>query len=465
MRRVLYNSRDTRKQAEKGDNLKEKFLRFPLFFAVITMTAVLGLTGCETKKKKSVATEAPAASVTVISGADFKGVVRSIDKASGKISIYETIFGTTEEYAYSGATEILSKNNRDMSMDEVEIGEVYDIYTTDNGKKLEKMQKSSDIIEQENKKISVDTENKRITVDNVHYAYTDDVIVYSDGKYITPMEITGNDRVTFRGVRGQVYSLVVTRGHGYIKPTNYEELAGGTLIIDGESILDISDNMLLTVPEGTQKLTMANRTYTATATAEVERGQVVTLDMSRYIENRKDIARVEFKIEPAGAELYIDGVETTYKKAVLLRYGTHTVQVVLEGYTDYIGTLTVREPNPTVSISLSKETAEISSDEDSSTKSSDSSEAPSSTSSSSGTSDAEYDTEHQITVSTPKGAAVYINGTYKGEAPCSFTKMLGDVTITLSKDGYETKSYEIKISDDSQDITWSFPDLEKDGDG
>ena len=45
--------------------------------------------------------------------------------------------------------------------------------------------------------------------------------------------------------------------------------------------------------------------------------------------------------------------------------------------------------------------------------------------------------------------------------PCSFTKVIGNVTLSLTKDGYETKTYAVEISDDSKDISWSFPDLTK----
>ena len=81
------------------------------------------------------------------------------------------------------------------------------------------------------------------------------------------------------------------------------------------------------------------------------------------------------------------------------------------------------------------------------------------------TSTTSYDKEHKITVSAPSGAAVYVDGTYKGVVPCDFTKMLGNVTLTLTKEGYETKSYSVQISDDSQNVTWSFPDLTKKGNG
>ncbi|MFR1028589.1 MAG: PEGA domain-containing protein [Clostridium sp.] len=70
-----------------------------------------------------------------------------------------------------------------------------------------------------------------------------------------------------------------------------------------------------------------------------------------------------------------------------------------------------------------------------------------------------YDNDHGY--GAPVGAAVYVNGTYKGEVPCSFTKVIGNVTLSLTKDCYETKTYAVEISDDSKDISWSFPDLTK----
>jgi hypothetical protein len=77
----------------------------------------------------------------------------------------------------------------------------------------------------------------------------------------------------------------------------------------------------------------------------------------------------------------------------------------------------------------------------------------------------EYDTEHTITVSAPEGAAIYVDGTYKGVIPCSFTKMLGSVTLTLTKEGCTTKSYSVELPDDSKDISWSFPDLTAESEG
>lgn len=422
--------------------------------------------------KKPMVTEKPNSQVTYIEGPDFVGVVKTVNKESSNITLYNTSFEGTADYSYSGATEIFTKNDRDMSVDEIEIGEAYDIYTDDAGSRIEKMKQSSDITVAEDANVSVDSVQKRITVQDVTYAYSDNIVAYSDGQFIDPTEIASGDKVLFRGIKGQAFSLIVTKGHGYIKPVKYGDFVGGKLIVHGESILPVSRNMLLSVPEGTQKITMANDGITGTADVQVKRGQITTLDMSRYAVQSPDIAKVKFKIEPEGAELYINGSSIDYTKAVKLRYGVHAVQVVLEGYQDYNGVLTVKEPNPTVTINLSQETAEVDSDSGKSNSSVTSNNGKKNTSNGgtgnnpgASTSSAEYDTDHKVTVSAPKGAAVYVNGTYKGEVPCSFTKMIGKVTLALSMEGYTTKSYELEITDDSQDITWSFPALPKESAG
>jgi len=424
------------------------------------MILTLCLMGCQTRQNKPKATEAPNSSVTYEKGPDLVGVVKSIDSQNNSITFYDVYLDGEEVYEYSGATEIYSKNDRDMAVTEIVPGEVYNIYVGANGQKISKMKEAADIIEKENVKVSINSEEKRLTIDGVNYAYTDRLVVLSGEKTINPMEITSGDEVNFRGVKGQAYSLVVSKGHGYIQPRNYKDFVGGTLTIQGEAILPISDNMLLTVPEGTQTITMVNGDLTGTATVEVRRGQVTKVNMAEYQSQVPDTARVTFEIEPEGAELYINGSLKDYSKAISMKYGSHSVRVVLEGYNEYSGVITVKDPSPTIRIDLAEETAEVDSGEKEDSETEVSEEDDSDADSSEDKEDLKYDDNHKITVSAPSRAAVYINGTYKGEVPCSFTKVIGSMTLTLSKEGYTTKSYSIEVPDDSQDITWSFPDLE-----
>ena len=199
---------------------------------------------------------------------------------------------------------------------------------------------------------------------------------------------------------------------------------------------------------------MDNGDLTGTAALEVRRNQVTKVNMAQYQNQVPDTARVTFEIDPQGAELYVNGKLTDYSKKISLKYGNHSVRVVLEGYNEYSGIATVKDSSPTFRINLQKETATVNSDSSSVQKSN-----SSSASSTSAPETKETDSNHTITVSSPEGAAVYVDGTYRGVAPCSFAKVIGNVTVTLTKQGSETKSYNIEISDDNLDVNWSFPDL------
>lgn len=228
------------------------------------------------------------------------------------------------------------------------------------------------------------------------------------------------------------------------------------MTVQGEAILPVSSDMLLVVPEGTQTLSMVNGDLAAEVSVQVKRDQVTKVNMAKYQSQVPDTARVRFDLNPQGAELYVNGALMDPSKPLSLKYGNHTIKAVLEGYNDYSGILNVKDASLTVRIDLAEENpAEVVSDEDSSSSVSDKGTT---------SSDAEtvsYDKDHKITVSAPVGAAVYVGGTYKGQVPCSFTKMLGSVTLTLTKENCETKSYRVELPDDSQDITWTFPDLVK----
>lgn len=426
---------------------------------VILLLLIVGISGCSFRKNRPRATEQPNAGVTYEKGVDFVGVVRAIDTDLASIEFYNASFDKVESYSYSGATKILTKNEKQLAISELKEGEVFDVYTSGDGRALVTLKETSGVSLIEDTTVQLNPQKMYLTVQNTNYSYTERLPVFSNGKLIQPMEITAEDKISFRGTKGQAYSIVVTRGHGYIQPKNYADFFGGVVTVRGEMILPVSKNMLLTVPEGLQLLTMNNGDLSSEASVEVKRGQVTKVNMAQFQSRVPDTARVRFKISPEGAELYVNGALQDSSKPIPLKYGNHSIKVVLEGYNNYIGVINVQDPDLTIKIDLSEEKAEVEEDDSSSSVSEKDATA------SSPPTAAIYDKEHTITVSAPNGAAVYINGTYKGVAPCSFTKMIGNVTLTLTKEGYETKSYSIQLSDDSQSVTWSFPDLEKKGKG
>ncbi len=423
-------------------------------WAVAMIAVCILVSGCGKKNRQPTATDSPNASLTYDRGRDFVGVIKKIDTQNKTISFYNTAFEEESVCTYSGGTEILTKNGKQISSESLEIGQVLDVYQNPETKKLSKLQLSADILEYDRVTgLAADPDAGNLEVNGVKYRYGSGFTAFSDGEPIHVQEISPTDEVTFRGVKGKAYSIVVTKGHGYLKPKKYTDFIGGTMTVGGVAILPVTEKMLVPVPEGTYEVTMKNGDYAGSSTVTIERNKQFKLDMSKFKTLAPHTGQVVFDIDPVGAELYVNGSLTDYSKPVSLKYGKHSLRVILEGYTPYIGIIDVQSASPTVRISLTDENTDVTDDTDDTTVSRQDSENDQNVSD-------QYDNQHTITVSAPIGASVYMDGTYKGVAPCSFPKKIGTVTITLSMSGLQTKSYTMKTVNDSKDIAWSFPDLE-----
>ena len=63
-------------------------------------------------------------------------------------------------------------------------------------------------------------------------------------------------------------------------------------------------------------------------------------------------------------------------------------------------------------------------------------------------------------IESPEDAEIYIDGIYVGISPALIQKPeAGTHVVTLSKNGYVTKSYTISVANDDNDVTLSFSEL------
>ena len=76
-----------------------------------------------------------------------------------------------------------------------------------------------------------------------------------------------------------------------------------------------------------------------------------------------------------------------------------------------------------------------------------------------GNSTANKQTANKLIIAAPSGASVYFDGEYVGVAPISLTKVTGSHIITLSQNGYLSKSYTITLTDDGKDTTQTYDAL------
>ena len=92
-------------------------------------------------------------------------------------------------------------------------------------------------------------------------------------------------------------------------------------------------------------------------------------------------------------------------------------------------------------------------------KSENSSQSSDNTVSGSSTSAGSASTGYKVTIESPIGAEIYVDGNYVGIVPASFTKVAGNHEVTVRKSGYLTRSYTIDVDKEEKDVSYSFSDL------
>lgn len=458
---------------------------------IILMSAVILMSSACTQKSKTPKPDSTG-NVNDAVPASFQGVVKAIDTGMREITFVNFNYGNDTVLRYSDASSVYTKGGSLTTPESLEAGIVVQVQYDSDTMKVNEIKVDKDCWEYDNiVKWSVDTQKYIFSISDKNYMYSDSVLVLNDGKTQDIMCLNQVDKLKVYGVENKICSIIVKEGHGYIKPSNYGDFVGGTVSVSYIMNQPIVENMLLVVREGIYEVTMNNGNLSGKRTVQVLRDEETDLDMSGVVvAGASDEGKVDFDIWPPGTDVYVNGRLIDYEEPLTLKYGKHSVTAALTGYTTYKGTLTVSSPNPTVKIDLQQEVAEIEENDDNDNKmhtaepsddkadttdkpaddktvssSSDNTSlataSPDNKKSTEDESEIQYDKKHTMSVNGPEGAEVYLNGVYKGLAPCSFPKQIGTQTISLSKEGCTTRSYTVVINDDDQNVTWTFPELEQ----
>jgi hypothetical protein len=338
--------------------------------------------------------------------------------------------------SYDGATVVQDKYGSALVMSQLSPGEILSVQYSSDLQKAGTVMIAADVWTYENiQKFSVDEGKGVLQVGSNSYRISAQTKVFSGGKQIGLNEILSQDVLSLRGTGYDVASIVVESGHGYLKLENDEAVIGGWLEI-GHVITQISPNMLITVPEGSYTATLSVNSINETREVSIERNRETVLDLSDIEVPQPVNGRVVFSIYPETASVYVDGtyVDTSY--TVRLSFGLHQITASADGYDTVSQYFNVEGDTTTVKMNLGEATDTTVSGNSLTGESS-----------------------HTITIQSPEGVEVYQDNLYMGIAPVTYTKSTGSHTITLRKEGYITRSYQIEVEDDDRDLVYSFPEL------
>lgn len=393
--------------------------------------------------------------------------------------------GDDKVLKYDGTTSFLTKNNRPLTAQEIMVGDIVDVVFTTYDSKLSEVKQSSSAWEMKDvDSFEIDEKGRTIKIGDDLYEMSKNSLVVSDDTVGKLLDVTALDTITVKGIDREVYSIQIDEGHGYIRVKNDSYFVGGWIEVGQHTITILTESMLIPVPEGTYDIKVTNKGYVGRETVNVKRDKETILDLSKVDIEEVAIGHVMFVLFPDYAQLYVDGIMTDFEERVPLEYGIHSIRVELAGYETVHTNIRVGSEFANIAIELDEEESSSSSSSSSTTNTTpaDTSSSSSDTTSSSSTDGASSSSTSGIVssdqtsstvisdtsiisdnkrlyVEGPEGVEVYLDGNYIGIAPCNTLKPAGSHTITLSKSGFETKSYTINVSNDGKDLTMSFSEL------
>lgn len=477
---------------------------------ILCLIGLFLLTSCgrqESAEEEPGTTGFVAAQTGVYDSAD-TAVVAEIDMEEQTITLKNMDIKRQYTLSYDGTTFFYDKYGTVISVTQLQKGEVADVTFFKERKRLNSLQISGEAWSHKNMdEYSLNEETFQAEIGSAVYAYSEDVVVIADGKQGDLIDINPVDILTFRGVGSDVYSIVVEKGHGYVRLKNEEYFYDGWIEIGNRIIKKVTENMMLTVPEGSHQVIISNKGTSGVKQIDVRRNVELELDVGDLKGEEPKYGNVVFTITPETATLYLDGEKTDYSLPVRMEYGIHQMIVMAEGYDTISQYLKVGQASAGIEVTMNaKEDVSgndvseeeltdsemldevnrilkeqgysgISADDlvssgtnqntaDNSTGTDNTGNTGTDNTDTSGSQNTTNPPvtsalSYYVTIDAPVGVEVYLDGNYVGITPCSFKKAPGSHTLTLRNTGYVAKSYTIQIDEEQKNVSYSFLDLVK----
>ena len=401
------------------------------------------------------------------------------DTETNDITFLNYVTGEQITLGYHGGVSVTDTYGNNLIISDLPVGSVVDItYYSDTGRLISVAASSNVQVIKNVNKFSADVSNKKATYKGTSCKLSEYALAFDDGVAKSIMEVNTEDQVTLYLMNGTLISCVIDIGHGYAILINQDTYVGGMVEIGYDVIVPVTQDMLIAVREGTYTLRINNNGYSASKDVSIKKGQETEINIA-------DIAipsgTVNFIVTPAEADVYVDG-KLCETHAFTGLYGSYGLKIKAEGYKSFNGSFKISEPVKNHTFELvededatteedTEDTTDVVTDEDGNTitvtsgntadNTSDDTTATASSTSENASITATYTgaTDNTITVKTPVGAGVYVDGNYVGYAPVTFQKVVGTHTIVLYQTGSLIKSYTIQATDDGKDDEYSFDDL------
>ncbi|MDE7232535.1 MAG: PEGA domain-containing protein, partial [Lachnospiraceae bacterium] len=328
----------------------------------VWMMMTLVLTGCTSeasnigvakdKKGNVVDTGFTVSTVGSYDSAD-TAVVLSTDLTNKAVSLVNMDTGKQYTLYYDGTTYVKDKYDGPMTISQIKAGDVVDVTFLKGKKKLASIKRSPEAwIFDDLDNYDLAGANRTASIGSLTYALPDEAVVLSEGRRVEKEEVMAQDVVTISGIDHKIYSVKVDKGHGYLRLKNDQPLLGGWIEVGNSVIRQITEDMLLVVPEGSYQVVLSNNGVGCVKEITVERNKEVVLDVGDVEIAEDKTGTILFNVTPKTAKVSVDGKPVDISRAVEMRYGIHQVQVEASGYDTLTKYIQVGSEYATISFTL-----------------------------------------------------------------------------------------------------------------
>mgnify|MGYP000367495788 CR=1 FL=1 len=202
-----------------------------------------------------------------------------------------------------GTTRFGDKYGKAISLDQLQEGDIVDVTFLKTQKHLTSMQLAQAAWQYDNvERYELNAVRHEVSIGGETYKLSEDTQYFSQGHSIEEIDLNPSDILTFHGIDSTVLSVIVEKGHGYLRLVNDENFVGGWLEIGQTQIVRITEDMLVTVPEG------GKTTYNVGTISGGTSVNTIAQEASMLYEFRSDrkvnLAYMKEKFEAAGIEYF-----------------------------------------------------------------------------------------------------------------------------------------------------------------
>ena len=295
--------------------------------------------------------------------------VKQINTYSRTIQFRNHDVGKNYTLSYDNTSMIYDIHGNPMSASMLEVGQVVDITFLKGVKHLNSLRISSDAwVETDVSDFDLVRGDETAKINGTVLHITPRTLVVSDGQAVNPEDILSTDTLRVSGIDKEIFSIVVTRGHGYVSLSSDtvedRSLVGAWIELDKEVIRKITPNMLISAPEGSYNVSINGNGAKFSSEIVVNRNEETVIDTSvTEVEKIKE-GNVTFIVTPSFARVFVDGEEVLNEVPHTYTYGKHKLHVMADGYEPQDHILKVAERDATLFIDLvEKDDKDNSSDE------------------------------------------------------------------------------------------------------